>query len=204
MLNINPIEIQGIRIGETNNDVESIIILKKIFNNNFDGIICPKTESPYHYKSKNSTIPREIILFSHKNILKKIKSTIFNISKKNIIDLLHENNIFPVMTSFSPINNNLFYYHIGGDKINLLDNPFDNKINIDDERNEMIDIIYNNKKLRKQFNKIEIYGEKIYKLLEIPNILSNKKLNNIQYKIYTYEDYYPTQEISDWESTKKF
>lgn len=118
------------------------------------------------------------------------------------------------MTSFSPINNNLFYYHIGGDK-----NRYDNKINIDntydaydaydaydtyDERNEMIDIIYNNKKLRKKFNKFEIYGEKIYKLLEIPNSLSNKKLNNIQSKIYTYEDYHPTQEISDWESTKKF
>ena len=204
MLNINPLEIQGIRIGETNNDVESIIILKKIFNNNFDGIICPGIESPYHYKSKNSRIPGEIILFSPKNVLKRIKSTIFNISKKNIIDLLDENNIFPVMTSFSPINNNLFYYHIGGDK-----NHDENKVNIDDtndtnntndERNEMIDIIYNNKKLRQKISKIEIYGEKMYKLLNF----NFKKINNIQTKIYTYEDYYPTQEISDWESTKKF
>ena len=80
MLNINPLEIQGIRIGETNNDVESIIILKKIFNNSFDGIICPSMESPYHHKSKNSRIPGEIILFSPKNILKKIKKTILNIS----------------------------------------------------------------------------------------------------------------------------
>lgn len=210
IFNINPLEIQGIRIGETNNDVESIIILKKIFNNSFDGIICPSMESPYHHKSKNSRIPGEIILFSPKNILKKIKKNILNISKKNIIDLLHENNIFPVMTSFSLINNNLFYYHIGGDK-----NQYDNKINIDDEcdkydayntydaydeRNEMIDIIYNNKKLRQKISKIEIYGEKIYKLLNF----NFKKINNTQPKIYTYKDYYPTQEISDWESTKKF
>ena len=62
-LNINPVELTGIRIGETTNDAYSSIILKKIFNESFDGIISPDFESPYHYNT-NNIIPCEILLFN--------------------------------------------------------------------------------------------------------------------------------------------
>ncbi len=59
---LNPLELEGIRIGETTNDVELSIYLQKIFSYYCDGFIAPKMYSPYHLP--NNYINQEILIFN--------------------------------------------------------------------------------------------------------------------------------------------
>ena len=202
-LNINPLETEGIRIGETNNDLFSILILKKIFENSFDGIICPKFISPYHFES-NFTIHGEIFLFNPKKFLKILKNPIKQkyIIKKNIVEILHENNIFPIATSFKMRNNsNLFYFHVGGNyEINLKNNNKKAE-NIDslryiDEKNDLIDKIYSKKANKNILEKIDLGGSKFKELLNIDFYRAGKETKNN--KIENFQGYKPTVKISPW------
>ncbi len=86
----NPIELNGIRIGETNNDIESSLILKEIFGDFFDGIIFPETLSPYFEENK---IPNELLLFEplecmtehNKNVVIPITHNDIYVNIKDII-----------------------------------------------------------------------------------------------------------------------
>lgn len=170
---LNPIELNGIRIGETNNDIESLYILKQIFENNFDGIISPNIGSPYF---DNYYIPNEIIIFNPKKLLKKIKNNISSqlFETKTIIDILHENHIFPISEQIFIGRNNLLYYHIGGNK---------NENNYEDlhfEKNNFLDEIYNikndsNIKLCKKIKYSIKCGNKIKNILyDNPTIPPNQ------------------------------
>lgn len=46
---VNPHEPQGVRVGESDNDMQSIQILKSVFGNQVDGYIAPRMPSPYHH-----------------------------------------------------------------------------------------------------------------------------------------------------------
>ena len=59
----NPVEAQGIRIAETNNDAEAIIVLKAIFGSCIDGYIAPKLHSPYHTEKSDGMMNSEIVIF---------------------------------------------------------------------------------------------------------------------------------------------
>ena len=71
----NPIlglsELKGIRIGETNNDIEMTYIAKTLLENICDGFIAPALWSPYHY-DYNNIEPEEILLFNPKKCNLKV------------------------------------------------------------------------------------------------------------------------------------
>jgi len=60
---VDPVEAQGVRIAETNNDAEALIFLKEIFGNIVDGYVAPKMHSPYHTEKSGNIHPSELVLF---------------------------------------------------------------------------------------------------------------------------------------------
>ena len=172
----NPLELQGIRIGEINNDVESTFILKEIFENFFDGIIFPVTFSPYF---EDNNIQNEILLFNPINYLIEL-----NIIPKNIISIdmnehliKHNINLFTI-PYFIKDNETTYrqYYNILNNKLN--------KINYIYEKNNLINKYYTNKKKINDLLIIKNQGIEFKKLIE-KNILNNntKKIrNNIMYE----------------------
>lgn len=181
---LNPIELQGIRIGETTNDVSSTFILKNIFGDSFDGIISPNLESPYHYKTDN-IIPCEILLFNPIKTLtiNKKKISEKNIFEKNIINILTENNIYPIATSYNMSNGGIFYYK-GGYKTN---NNFNSFIYIN-EKNNYIDNMN-----EKDIKYISKYGILLKKLLNIDYDRYSKVLEYIKNK-----DVYIEKKVCSW------
>jgi hypothetical protein len=188
-IKLNPVELNGIRIGETSNDISSSFLLKEIFGTSFDGIIFPNLESPYHYRT-NNYIPCEILLFHPINQIKLLRKINSNdtIIKKNVIHLLNENHIFPIATSYNMSNNQSFYYHKGGNQ-NQCTDPF----MYIDEKNQKIDKID-----KKKIDKLRIQGESLKELLHIDYDRFNKISENNAKNLFTYEDYHPTQKISSW------
>ena len=55
-------ELQGVRVGETINDVETMSFLRTLFDGFVDGFIAPQIESPYHVP--NNYILPEMIIFN--------------------------------------------------------------------------------------------------------------------------------------------
>lgn len=66
IMGINPIEPQGFRIAETNNDAYVFLFLQKLLGEYCDGIISPQLSSPFHIEKNNKTMTSEIILFNPK------------------------------------------------------------------------------------------------------------------------------------------
>ena len=60
----NPIDPQGIRIAETNNDILMILCLREIFGNDIQGYIMPDVFSPFHIEKTNNTLNAEIVIFN--------------------------------------------------------------------------------------------------------------------------------------------
>ena len=137
----NPIELQGIRIGETNNDIESIIILKEIFSQYFDGIIFPTMFSPYferHY------IPNEILLFQPLKCVVEVDKNIIETSKRknvDIKDIIKKNNINVFSVPFLMNNKEHIYFRSGGYMNNTKHNT-----NYLFKKNNVINEYYNTKK----------------------------------------------------------
>jgi len=63
----DPVEIKGVRIGETYNDAESAILLKEAFQNVVHGYIAPRFDTPYHCDN-DDIHPAEILLFNPSKI----------------------------------------------------------------------------------------------------------------------------------------
>jgi len=101
----NPLELEGIRIGEINNDVESTFILKEIFEDFFDGFIFPTIFSHYF---DDYNITNEILLFNKKNTIIEIDGIPNNSETINI------NEIFTI--PFFMKNNETTYFKNGGKK----------------------------------------------------------------------------------------
>lgn len=156
---LNPIELQGIRIGEVNNDVESTFILKQIFENYFDGFISPNIQSPYF---DENFIPNEILLFNPINCLTKINNLPNNSITLNINSLLVKNNINLFSVPYFMNKNTNTFFQYGGNIKNSIDYIF--------EKNNLINSLYeiNNKKNIKFMNKLKKQG-KIFK----KNMLNN-------------------------------
>jgi hypothetical protein len=62
---INPLEPQGIRIGETTTDSISALFLKDLFSDQIAGYIAPKMKSPFHY-TQGGINTAEILIFNPK------------------------------------------------------------------------------------------------------------------------------------------
>ena len=164
----NPLELNGIRIGEINNDIETTFLLKEIFKDFFDGFISPVTFSPYF---DDNYIPNEILLFNPIHFLEELDSVPTNISTKNIKDFLEESgiNLFSVPYFMKESEKTFFQY--GGyirNKNNTIDYIF--------EKNNLIEYIYENKK--KSLHKIKKQGIDFKKIMVINNI---SQINNEDY-----------------------
>ena len=153
----NPLELEGIRIGEINNDVESTFILKEIFEDFFDGFICPTIFSPYF---DDYNIPNEILLFNPKNTIIEIDGIPNNSETINI------NEIFTI--PFFMKNNETTYFQHGGKK---------NKIDYIFEKNNLIinkKIVKHLKKQGNEFKKNMINNKIIVSNKE--DIMFNKNI----------------------------
>ena len=156
----NPLELQGIRIGETNNDVESTFILKEIFGDFFDGFICPIIFSPYF---DDNNIPNEILLFNPLDSIVEIDSIPNNLETININEILIKNNINLFTIPFFMKNNESIY---GGKK---------NKIDYIFEKNLLINNYYKNEENKKILNNLKKQGNEFKKNMIINKInISNK------------------------------
>ena len=83
------IEKQGVRVGETNNDAETMAFLKTLFDGVVDGFISPRLQTPYHVPS--CTMLPEMILFNPKQsgivVLSDITDPIYPVSINEIYKL---------------------------------------------------------------------------------------------------------------------
>ena len=131
----NPLELQGIRIGETNNDVESTFILKEIFGDLFDGFICPTIFSPYF---DDNNIQNEILLFNPEDSIVEIDAIPNNTETINIYEILIKNNINFFTVPFFIKDDETTYFQYGGKKNNI-DYIF--------EKNDIINNYYKKKKI---------------------------------------------------------
>jgi hypothetical protein len=61
---VDPVEAQGIRIAETTNDAEAVLLLREMFGNTIDGYIVPRLYSPYHTEKKNCMMTSEVLTFN--------------------------------------------------------------------------------------------------------------------------------------------
>jgi hypothetical protein len=146
----NPVELSGIRVGETNNDIESTIILKEIFRDYFDGIIFSKTFSPYF---EENYIPNEILLFEpEKCVFEGIPNGILNdTSYININDVIKKNGMNVFQVPYLMKNNKYIYYQYGGHSTGK-NNP-----NYIFEKNNVINEYYDTKK--EEVKKLQKIGQ---------------------------------------------
>ena len=130
----NPLELQGIRIGEINNDVEATIILKEIFGEYFDGFISPNIFSPYF---DENYIPNEILLFNPSDSIIELETIPNNSISVNINKILLKNNIHLFSVPYFMKNDNkISFQYGGGSKSNNIDYIY--------EKNVLIEKYYNN------------------------------------------------------------
>ena len=60
----NPLDPQGVRVAETNNDIIMIMCLREIFGDDIHGYIMPNVFSPYHVEKTNNILNAEIVIFN--------------------------------------------------------------------------------------------------------------------------------------------
>ncbi len=170
----NPLELQGIRIGETTNDIESTIILKEIFGNYFDGIIFPKTYSPYF---EENSIENELLLFEPSKCMFENKKNIVILNTDyasyiNILDVIKANNINIFQVPYLMKNNKYIYYQYGGFSTNR-NNP-----NYILAKNNLINIYYDTKE--KEVKELKKIGKMFQK--ELFDTSTSKKINYMNEK----------------------
>lgn len=160
----NPIELQGIRIGETNNDTESTLLLKEIFGEFFDGIIFPTMFSPYF---DDNYIPNEILLFEPSKCVVENEKNIIILNTNyasyiDIMDIIRQNNIMP----FQIKNHKNMYYQYGGVY------TVNNSPNYIFEKNNMINTYYEtNAKDMKRLKKIgKLFKAELFDKNPVPRI----------------------------------
>ena len=188
----NPLELQGIRIGETNNDVDSTFILKEIFGDFFDGFICPTIFSPFF---DDNYIPNEILLFNPLETVINIDTLPSNSITININEILIKNNIMNLSKQSgdkelfsgersSKENTNLFsvpffmkndeitYFQYGGKKNNI-DYIFE-KNKLINKKKKVNDLIKQGNEFKKNMinNKIKILNKEDY-MFNKNNMINN-------------------------------
>lgn len=170
----NPLELQGIRIGETNNDVDSTFILKEIFGDFFDGFICPTIFSPYF---DDNNIPNEILLFNPLSTIIEIDAIPSNLETINILEILIKNNINLFKVPFFMKNNETTYFQYGCKKNNI-DYIFEKNILINNKKN-LDDLKEQGNEFKKNIinNKIKILNKEDYLFNRNIEINNSKKQN---------------------------
>jgi hypothetical protein len=165
----NPLELQGIRIGETNNDVDSTFILKEIFGDFFDGFICPTIFSPYF---DDNYIPNEILLFNPLETVINIDTLPSNSITININEILIKNNINLFSVPFFMKNDEITYFQYGGKKNNI-DYIFE-KNKLINKKKKVNDLIKQGNELKKNMinNKIKISNKEDY-MFNKNNMINN-------------------------------
>lgn len=59
-----PLDVQGVRVAETTNDREALMLLKSMFRDTtVDGYIAPNMQSPYHIEKTDQVHSAELVLF---------------------------------------------------------------------------------------------------------------------------------------------
>lgn len=93
----DPVELQGVRVGETYNDAQSALYLKEAFEDVIHGYIAPRLSSPYHYENDNIH-PAEILLFNPSRIrITQLMREPNELMKCNVSDLFSNSAIhFPL------------------------------------------------------------------------------------------------------------
>ena len=123
----NPIELEGIRIGETSNDSLSVLLLKRLFPH-IDGYVAPATYTPFHDKTNNVLAP-EIVLFNPFPILKMHKDL-----KIGEIVQIPITNIIHCKLIMAPIfDSELYFGSAGGGTTDIIQQNDPNKL-LDDEK----------------------------------------------------------------------
>jgi hypothetical protein len=165
----NPLELQGIRIGETNNDVDSTFILKEIFGDFFDGFICPTIFSPFF---DDNYIPNEILLFNPLETVINIDILPSNSITININEILIKNNINLFSVPFFMKNDEITYFQYGGKKNNI-DYIFE-KNKLINKKKKVNDLIKQGNELKKNMinNKIKILNKEDY-MFNKNNMINN-------------------------------
>jgi hypothetical protein len=166
----NPLELQGIRIGETNNDVDSTFILKEIFGDFCDGFICPTIFSSYF---DNNTIPNEILLFNPLDTVIEIETIPNNSITVNINKILIKNNINLFTIPFFMKKDETIFFQYGGKK-NTIDYIYEKNILIN-KKETITDL----KKQGSEFKKNMLINK--IKILDKEDDMFNKNtmMNNI-------------------------
>ncbi len=164
----NPVELSGIRIGETNNDIKSTLILKEIFGEFFDGIIFPETFSPYFDDNK---IPNEILLFEPSQCVAENKKNILildtnRVSYLNILDIIKKNGINTFSVPYFMKNHKHLYFQYGGGS-NYKSNP-----NYIFEKNQLIHIYCDTHKQEvRKLKKIgQLFKRELFDTRNVPRI----------------------------------
>lgn len=177
----NPLELSGIRIGETNNDVESTFILKEIFGEFFDGFICPTIFSPYF---DDNYIPNEILLFNPLESVIEIDKIPNNSESIDINEIFIKSNINIFSVTYFMKEDEKTYFQYGGklknqknridyifEKNNLIDNYYKNSSNIlDNFSKEGLEF-----KKNMIFNKIQL-SNKEDKIFDRNNLINKKNI----------------------------
>jgi hypothetical protein len=172
----NPLELQGIRIGEINNDVESTFILKEIFRDFFDGFICPTIFSPYF---DENNIPNEILLFNPLDSIIEIDSIPSNSYSINITEILVKNNIDLFTVPYFMKTDEGTYFQHGGKKSSM-DYIYEKNLLIHDYYGKIDNkIILNNLKKQGHEFKKNMLAYKIKLLHNEDNMFQkNTRINN--------------------------
>ena len=175
------LELNGIRIGETENDIEMTYLVKEIFSKICDGFIAPRFFSPYH-NNTNNTIYQEILIFEPNRSITFLKD---NPTIKTFDTHINIADYFKKQYGKFFINNyNCLLYipkelKIGGSS----QEPTDT-------RNDVIDSLSITK-----HNKLVRYSKNIAKLL----VTIDKTDNIVSYGPPPT----PRNKISSWDSSKK-
>ena len=120
---LSPLEPEGVRIGETFIDANTMLILREIFGDKYDGFIAPRMYSPFHVGGMSH---EEIVIFDPKKACLEVlpKARGLNLQKYRLEDVLSLSHKQFVVS----FKNQLF--HKGGgeamqrDKNYFFENPF--------------------------------------------------------------------------------
>jgi hypothetical protein len=152
MKHIDPVELQGVRIGMTDNDAEAVMILKEIFGSLVDGYVAPRMFSPFHYQTYYNCA--EIVLFEPVKVLKQITNSNikYNIHRVKLSDLFTKETLrFPMK---GMIDTQIHFEQLQGGK------PTTNNTNkyiytYDIEQKLSINTLLSSSKMKKKQNKIK-------------------------------------------------
>lgn len=121
----NPLDPQGIRIAETNNDIVMILCLRAIFGDSIDGYIMPNVYSPYHIEKSNHILNAEIVIFnpleSHIQLMKEVMPDLSQLERHSIQEM-YKNEPYTLL-KLSVVNMNPTTTTIKGGDIKIEPNP---------------------------------------------------------------------------------